>query len=265
MMLDLAFLKEELKAGTISAAAMVALAVAAMVLFSGCIEQSCTQGSGKIIAETRAVESFNSIDLQGWGDLYITEGPQQPLQIQGEDNILPLLKTVVSDGLLKIYTDGCIRTTEPLRIYATAWHLESLETSGISTITSQSRISSPALDLKVSGAGAVYLDVDCIDLNTEISGAGGAVLNGRADRSNIICSGSGGIDALDLSTNLTRIEVSGSGQAEVNVQSVLDARISGSGSVYYIGTPEKITQEISGSGRLERGSGSSLPWRRDGR
>jgi hypothetical protein len=244
---------------------MVALAVAAMVLFSGCIEQSCTQGSGKITAETRAVGSFNSIDLQGWGDLYITEGQQQPLKIEGEDNILPMLKTVVSNGLLKIYTDGCIRTTEPLRIYATARHLESLETSGVSTITSQSRITSPALDLEVSGAGAIYLDVDCTDLNTEISGAGGAVLTGRADRSNIICSGSGGIDALDLSTNLTRVEVSGSGQAEVNVQSVLDAQIRGSGSVFYIGTPEKITQEISGSGRLERGSGSSLPWRRGGR
>jgi hypothetical protein len=87
----------------------------------------------------------------------------------------------------------------------------------------------------------------------------------QKDRSNIICSGSGGIDALDLSTNLTRVEVSGSGQAEVNVQSELDAQIRGSGSVYYMGTPEKITQEISGSGRLERGSGSNLPWRRDGR
>jgi hypothetical protein len=91
MMLDLAFLKEELKAGTVSAAAIVVLAVAVMVFFSGCIEQGCTQGSGKITAETRAVGSFNSIDLQGWGDLYITEGQQQPLKIEGEDNILPLL------------------------------------------------------------------------------------------------------------------------------------------------------------------------------
>ncbi len=90
MMLDLAFHRDELKAGTVSAAAMVVLAVAAMVLFSGCIEQGCTQGSGKIAAETRAVDSFNSIDLQGWGDLYITEGQQQPLKIEGEDNILPM-------------------------------------------------------------------------------------------------------------------------------------------------------------------------------
>lgn len=244
--------------------ALLAAAIVAMVLLGGCIEQHCTQGSGVPATEDRTVSSFSSIELEGFGDLYLAQGPQQPLRLQGDDNILPLSKTDVRGSSLRIYTDGCIRATEPLNIYVTAGQIKSLEASGISTILGRSKITSQALDIRASGAGAVDLDVDCTDLFADISGAGSAVLRGKADRSNIHCSGSGGIDASGLSTNRTKVEISGSGQAEVNAQSELDVRISGSGSVHYTGTPEKITQEISGSGRLQRGSTPSLPWRKDG-
>jgi hypothetical protein len=45
------------------------------------------------------------------------------------------------------------------------------------------------------------------------------------------------------------VEISGSGSTNVFAKKTLNARISGSGDVYYKGTPE-ITKSIRGSGSL---------------
>ena len=59
-------------------------------------------------------------------------------------------------------------------------------------------------------------------------------------------------DGTDLVTAEGGVSVSGSGNAKVNVSDRLDAEISGSGSIIYLGDPE-ISAITRGSGRIEKG------------
>ena len=57
------------------------------------------------------------------------------------------------------------------------------------------------------------------------------------------------VAALNLATDQTNLNLSGSGDVEVNAQPKLEVTIKGSGNVYYKGNPDKSIQ-IKGSGKI---------------
>jgi hypothetical protein len=69
----------------------------------------------------------------------------------------------------------------------------------------------------------------------------------------VTVSGSGEYAGSDLATQQTEVEVSGSGNAKVNVTDSLTATVTGSGNVTYTGNPAQVQQDSSGSGDIVPG------------
>jgi hypothetical protein len=233
--------------------AILGLVLLAIILLSGCISSpNCVVGSGNVVNETRPVESFNSIDLRGSGALLLSQGPQQPLRIEAEDNIHKVLTIRIESGKLIIGSDSCISATKPIRIYATAKDILNLEVSGSGTITGENMIQEDSLNLKLSGSGSMDLDLNTKTLRTVMPGSGAVLLRGSADDLGADISGSGKIAGYKLNTKRSEITISGSGVVEANVSDEIAARINGSGAVYYRGHPELISEDISGSGVVRK-------------
>ena len=55
-------------------------------------------GSGVVVTETRAVSGVRGVEIQEQGDLFIEFGPVEQISIEGEDNLLEYIETVVVDG-----------------------------------------------------------------------------------------------------------------------------------------------------------------------
>jgi hypothetical protein len=65
-------------------------------------------------------------------------------------------------------------------------------------------------------------------------------------------SGSGNIDAYDVSADEVVAKVSGSGDVNVTAKSSVDASISGSGNVNYKGSAMNVQQKTQGSGKVRK-------------
>jgi len=233
--------------------AFIVLSLIAMAVLGGCIGfTGCLNGSGHIATENRSLAGFDGIDLLSSANLYITQGAEQPIRIEADDNILPALRTTFRSGVLVIDTDGCIVPTRTVNIYVSAPLFSSLAVSGSGNIVGQSLVSSDSLALKVSGSGSMDLDMNCRNVDTSVSGSGSMLLAGQASNHSSVISGSGNIRSYDLSTRRSSITISGSGMDEASVSDELDVRISGSGDVYYKGNPGVMQQSISGSGGLHK-------------
>ena len=106
--------------------------------------------------------------------------------------------------------------------------------------------------LKMSGSGNVNAeDISSDELAVTISGAGDVKISGNADNQDIDISGSGNYQAEDLESKEVKVDVGGSGSAVVNVSDELNAEVSGIGSVEYIGDPA-VNQYVSGVGRVSK-------------
>ena len=234
--------------------ALATLSVAGIFL-AGCgFIPAQVVGSGKVVTEDRQVSNFNQVAVSGIGDLVITQGQDETLKIEAEDNLIPLIKTEISNGKLTISFEDrgrpvSIHNTKPIKYFLGVKDLQGITVSGSGNVSADA-LSTGDLKLTLSGSGNFNLaSLQAKKLAVVMSGSGDFDLAGKADSQDVNISGSGTYRAGDLETSNTVLSISGSGKTQVWATENLDLRVSGSGDVEYYGQP-KMTQNISGSGKI---------------
>ena len=109
------------------------------------------------------------------------------------------------------------------------------------------------LEFSISGAGNMEIgDVDAETAELEISGAGNAAISGgQINRQDIMISGTGDYRARRVKSYDADVVVSGCGSATIHVIDRLEAIVSGTGDVRYVGNPN-VRASVTGAGDLER-------------
>lgn len=231
-----------------------ALALGALVAGSAC-QVSFQHGSGHVVSESRPVSGFDRVSLGGIGNLLITQGDQESLTIDAEDNVLPRITTNVSGGQLSIGYDtrglNWVQPTKPVDFHLTVKSLQEIDLGGSGSIQT-SGLHAGQLAVKIGGSGSATLNgLAVTGLDVEIAGSGSITASGTADSQQVRIAGSGNYRAPDLVTQTTQISVTGTGNTVVNVARTLSVSITGNGSVQYIGSPS-IEQHILGSGKITK-------------
>jgi hypothetical protein len=205
--------------------------------------------------QTRAVTGFNRVQLRGYGDIFLTQGPEERLTITAEEALLPKLISEVRGGILLLdqdrsWLDWINFQNSPIRYELTVKTIVGVEISGSGSLTA-GQIESQAMDLGVSGSGRIRIaSLQTPKLEVKVSGSGEIQLAGRAALQKVRSSGSAKLHALDLAGEDVEIRIGGSGEVWVSAENSLTVDISGSGSVHYRGSP-RLSQHVSGSGRFE--------------
>lgn len=101
----------------------------------------------------------------------------------------------------------------------------------------------------INGSGNIETAVVANNIETVVRGSGDLNYNGSTANHTIKVSGSGDVEAFDLFTETTFIDISGSGDTFVWAETLLDIYISGSGDVTYKGNPQ-LNIDIPGSGNV---------------
>jgi len=176
------------------------------------------------------------VDLEAFGELKIERTGRESLTIEAEDNILPLLSSDVSDGVLQLGNKANVSFigVKPITYRLTVKDLDSITVSGAGRVT--------APNLRTG------------TFTVAISGAGNITVDGVADRQDVEISGAGAYMAEDLESKAAEVTVTGPGSAVVRVSDTLDATISGVGSIQYLGNPT-VNRRVTGIGvitKLER-------------
>ncbi len=208
-------------------------------------------GSGTITQETRPLADWSAVALACPGTLELAIGENQGISIEAEENILPLIETIVSGDRLTIRFRPELRTirpTKPIQFRATTPAIDTLAVSGTGDIRAP-RIERETLTLDVSGSGNIHVEsVGVTRVETRISGSGGVTIHGDTVKQEVRISGSGSLDARTLTSREADISISGSGTAMLHVEETMNGRITGSGSIVYGGHPATSIR-TTGSGR----------------
>ncbi len=228
--------------------------LAASLLLSGChfnwSDGSGVKGSGNVVSQTRTVSGFDRVAVSGSGQLSIVQDNQESLTIETDDNLLPLIKSELSGGWLRIGPDHVnLRPSKTIQYTLHLKNLREVQLSGALGATAPS-INTDRLQFGISGSGNIHVDkLEADDLNVQVSGSGDISLVGHVKTQEIHISGSGTYSAADLQSENATISVSGSGDATVWARGALTGHVSGSGDVKYYGSPQ-VNSQVSGSGSV---------------
>lgn len=216
-------------------------------------------GGGDVMIEERALAPFTRIAIEGFADVTLVQGASETARIEAASKQLAGVRTQVSGGTLTI-AYGASRSWwsgffggggRGARVTVTFRDLEAIGATGAVKIRAEGLKTDR---LKVSASGATSLRIDDLDakeLSVSGSGAMTVELAGRVTEQRVSISGAGDYRAADLASDDARVSVSGAGRVVIQVEKTLKIGLSGAGAVEYIGNP-KVTQEISGAGRVKR-------------
>lgn len=206
-------------------------------------------GKGPIKTEIREVPRFHALEANLAGNVQFFVSDVFKVEVQAQENLLPHLKTEVSNGELSLFFDTNVMNSQGVEVKVWAPSLDLLSLQGSGNITSEDSIKASKLALNLGGSGNIQVkNLNCGVLDAVISGSGSIVVGGEANSLDASISGSGQIEGQNLRSDSSAASVSGSGFLDCGtVNKYLDASVSGSGQISYGGKPTtKI--DISGSG-----------------
>lgn len=230
-------------------------AVIAVFALQGSAYGKHIKGSGRVVKETRNLQTFESIKVNGVFDLNISQNSRQSLTIETDDNIMKYISTKVSQGRLTITFEPdqiSVEPTKKILVTIEMAKLSGVEVEGVANVNI-ARFTTDRLRLAFDGVGAFTAkDLKAKDLDVVMDGSGTVSLGGDAGKQTVQIEGSGQYKSGDLKSRSAKVVLNGTGGATVWVEESLDAKIDGVGDISYYGNPKNVRQTIDGVGGVKK-------------
>lgn len=235
-----------------------------LVLFFLLLSATATgHAQNEFVVDANAVErtlsgNFTGIKVSGGIDLYLSQSTDQAIAVSAsEDKYRDNIKTVIENGILKIYFDGdkaWSTRNKKMKAYVSFKDLEKIEASGACDLYVAGEIAVNALTLDLSGASDFKGKVKVNSLRLDLSGASDVNIEGRATVVNIESSGASDVKGWNLESDICTAKASGASDINITVNKELNAHASGSSDISYKGNAVMKNVHSSGSSSIGKRS-----------
>lgn len=223
-----------------------------LFLLTSCLDINSIKGDGQITTKSYDVESFESVEVSGFYEVMLIQGDEESVEVETDQNLLDYIRIFNDGKRLIIESEESLSSDHGVQVTVFYKNLHNIYSSGASEVKSRGTMEGEQLKVNMAGAGAIEVDVDAESLDVNISGAGLIKLSGTTHTQYLDLSGAGKLDAFELVSEECYVNLSGVGEAEVYVTERLNATVSGIGNVKYRGNPQKISQDVSGMGKVKK-------------
>lgn len=202
------------------------------------------KGSGQLRREERAVGPFSALKLGGSLDVELRQADRPRLEIEGDDNLLPLIALEMHDTTLHIVQRRGMKPTR-LQIVLYTPVLDSVSLGGAAVLNTEAW-QAPRMTVKAGGAAVLRLrGLRLETVFAELGGAAVLTMAGTADDLVATLGGSAVLRAATLQARNATLQIGGAGNATVSAREQLKASVGGAGGLGYHGQPHT---ELSRSG-----------------
>lgn len=211
----------------------ITLLVVLLSLITGCHfgMHDQVRGSGNRQRQKRDVASFNSLSTEGAFEIDIVCQKPLSLEIEADDNVLPLISTEVSNNVLHIKNLRGYSVSEPVKLKIFVPDLEGISTNGAGRID-------------VSGLKNEKFEIDA-------NGATTIRVSGETKVVDIDTNGAGKIDTHKLRAAKAIVDTKGVSKVDVYAAEQLDVKVAGPSSVTYEGDPV-VNKTVYGPGNVQK-------------
>jgi len=232
----------------------IAIIVIGLTMIMTSCENDNTVGEGPIVTQELTIDDFNGIATYGDDQVIITYGETQKVTVTGHANIIEKLERDVKEGIWEMELENGSYKNSQLTFNVQMPLLNEVELSGSGYVEIADFTSNKNVKVNLYGSGNITFNgnVGCENLEIDIEGSGKVYALGKFEdlvNLDIDIDGSGEYDGFSSAAVNCDINITGSSTCYVNVEELLDIKISGDGIINYKGNPT-IHTNISGSGKL---------------
>ena len=211
---------------------LLVISAVLVAAFSACHFGRGVKGSCNLKIEKRELAAFKAIDTTGAYEVEVMCQKPASFEIETDDNILPLIKSEVRDGVLYVTSEKSYNPSRAVTVRIGLPELTAVSSQGAGDVSIQDAKSD---DLKIASMGAASIKAA-----------------GKVRSATISSSGAGDIDANRLQAEKARVTVAGAASVSVYATEQLDVSVAGVGSVTYSGNPKTVNKSVSGIGSVNK-------------
>jgi Putative auto-transporter adhesin, head GIN domain len=215
--------------------------------------------------KTLELPDFKSIYVNSNYVVMLKQTNKQEVTVEVLTEIYELSEIKVDNGVLMINVErkpdnpnksiwakiDDIKVSPTMKIYVSMKNVIELQVNGGGKIISENSIASDFITLGVAGNGSMDVDIKGNTVKAEVSGSGNLTLRGYGTTLDALVSGSGSLKGFECPLENGKVKVSGTGSAEVNATTNLEAYVLGSGSIKYKGRTKTVTKKVYGTGLID--------------
>jgi len=203
--------------------------IAAIAIVAGCSRPGI-HGDGLITTEDRPISAFSKLVVTGGYEIIWSSG-KPALTISADQNLLPLVETVISGNALRIDSKEELAPTKGIKIILSSPALEDVQLTGAVSFKA-SQISGQDLKLEATGASEISIEGSVTNLEADLTGASK-------------------LSATSLETQAATLSLIGASEADVTVTDRLKASVTGASSITYAGNPKSVEKNVVGAGSIQ--------------
>ncbi len=214
---------------------------------------------GDTKTETRPVTGdFRGVNLQTADNVVVRQGSPAAISLSGPAAELARTETVVEKGRLVIRKTNNSRLSwskneDAVVITITLPVIEALSVSGSGNLHTEGTLTGADLAISLAGSGDLRVSAELTGTaSTSVAGSGDVRLSGRGATHTVRVAGSGDVRAENFRATTASVKLSGSGDVSLAAAEALEASVSGSGDVRYVGNPPTLVKRVTGSGSVAK-------------
>jgi hypothetical protein len=223
-------------------AAVVFLAASALVLAAPQV-----RGSGKLVLEQpRQVGPFHTVNVEQGIQVEARRGPSPAVTVTAEDNILPLIETVVQDGVLavRMKSGASVNTTVPMRVRVVSPGLSAVSAQSGARLQGEGSAKDRFSARASSGASVAVSGIEAPDVKVAATAGSKIVVSGRGRKLELAVSAGSDVDAAGLHVEEVSVSGSAGAHAEVQASRVVTGSLS-AGAHLVVGGPARREVHVS--------------------
>jgi hypothetical protein len=227
----------------------------AILVISGLLAacQGVVFGSGDPETRTFDYLGFTRIEAHNGFHIEITESSSYSIEVTTDDNVWKYLDVSKNGDILVIEFEWNRSYTNVIKeAVITMPGIEGIQLSGGSQGEIDGFNSSNDFSAKLSGGSRLEGDITADDTDLSLSGGSKITLSGSGEKLVIDSSGGSRINLEDFPVADADISISGGGFADINMDGILDANLSGGSRVVYSGNLELGDLDLSGGSTISR-------------
>ncbi len=203
--------------------------------------------------ENYVVSPFNELVLSGSFNVFLTQGKELSLRLEGDPIYLEQIEVQQDDDRLLIVLQvnpGQRFIYRKVSVFLTTPSISEIYTNGNVHLMGENELAVQNLKITSYGLGKTVFALNVANLEVDIQGAGDMLFSGFAAHQNVFIHGAGNYKAEELMNDSANVEIYGIGKVYLKVNSELNAKIYGCGDLYFKGEPS-IHSQLYGSGKIK--------------
>jgi len=233
---------------------LVLLTAVLVILCTSCVIDgwdNAVSGDGNVVTEKRDISGFTGVHAGSGVDVILSQGDFK-VEVVADANLQEIIRTELEGGNLIIKTKQGIRNAASKKVFVSLPELKRVNISSAGDCSAETPFKCDDLDISVSSAGDLELEVYASEINIDISSSGDVKLAGETAKLRANLSSAGDLNAFDLLAEVAVVDVSSAGDARVNASKELDLSASSAGNIYYTGDAQLVNARTSSAGDIVR-------------